>query len=189
MYQPIKDMQVIQMIAIQWRNLLMRKWLCLDQQLPMIKQMSGWRFTEYKKPLLDSRWFRFAHHLHLRSSFLPWTINLPFLPGKPWSTWMPLLHLQNTLQPLLLTCCPNSGKTNVTPNHWWGSGLQKVSHFHIHSNRCALRRKALMSHAWSLNAFHTTSCNDVTCISPESFLPWMISLPVLQGKPWSAWTS
>ena len=62
---------------------------------------------------------------------------------------------------------PNFDKTNVTSGHWRGNGLRKVSHFRVHSNSemYALQmRKALISPAWSLHAFHATSSNDVTCI-------------------------
>ena len=73
------------------------------------------------------------------------------------------------------SCCPNIDKTNVIPNHWRGNGLQNVSHFHINSNSetyVLQRREALITPAWSLYEFRTTSSDDVTCISPEYNMPW-----------------
>ena len=66
---------------------------------------------------------------------------------------------------------PNFDKTNMTPSHWRGSDLQNFKYIQTRGTYIILRRKALISLAWSLYIFRTTSSSDVTCISCECHMP------------------
>ena len=171
MYGPINNMQVIQMQANEetFRRESGYYDLTSDSQRWNGCQ-DGWRFTWYKKPLLDSQWFTLYPNwlliLHFHSSGLPWTI----CSASPVMISVNIIITEHTAthsNHSSSSCCPNINKTNVTPSHWQGNSLQKVGHFHTHSKsetNVLQRRTALISPAWSFCAFHATSSDDVTCI-------------------------
>ena len=82
------------------------------------------------------------------------------------------LHDGTHSNPSSYSCRPNVHKTNVTALAQQRSSKTWSLHIHSKSETYARkRRKALISPAWSLYAFRTTSSNDVTCISPKYHMP------------------